>query len=39
MRHNEDRNLLKTRILERTPQQLIPWGVGHASGIQLVANQ
>jgi formate hydrogenlyase transcriptional activator len=39
MRHNEDRNLLKTRILERTPQQSIPCGVGHASGIQLVANQ
>jgi hypothetical protein len=39
MRHNEDRNLLKIRILERAPQHSIPCGGGHASEIQLVANQ
>src|SRR6267142_2278212 len=40
MRHNADRNLLKTQILESTPppQQSIPCGVGHGSEIQLVAN-
>jgi hypothetical protein len=39
MRHNEDCNLLKTRILESTSKQSIPCGAGHALEIQLVANQ
>jgi hypothetical protein len=33
MRRTEDRNLLKTRSFESTPQQLIPCGTGHASEI------
>jgi hypothetical protein len=39
MRRNEDRNLLKTQGFESTPQQLIPCGTGHASEIQIPANQ
>ena len=39
MGHNEDRNLLKIRILESAPPTLDPCGGGHASEIQLVANQ
>jgi hypothetical protein len=37
MRRNEYRNLLKRRILESAPQQLIPCGTGHASEMQLAA--
>jgi hypothetical protein len=39
MRGNEDHNQLKTRSLESALQLSIPCGVGHASEIQLVANQ
>ena len=39
MRCNEDRNTLKTWILENTPQQLIPYGAGRAQDIQIVKNQ
>jgi hypothetical protein len=39
MRHNADRNLLKTRMLESSPQQSIPCGAGSASKIQFIANQ
>jgi hypothetical protein len=39
MRHNEDCNLLKTRILEGVPQQSIPCDVEYSSEIQLVAHQ
>jgi len=38
MRCNEDRNLLNTWIFESAPQQLIPYGAGHASEIQIVKN-
>jgi hypothetical protein len=39
MRRNEDRHLLNTRSFESTPQQLIPCVTGHASEIQIIANQ
>jgi len=39
MRRNEDGNLLKKQNFESTPQQLIPCGTGHASEIQIIANQ
>jgi hypothetical protein len=39
MRRNEDQNLLKTQRFESAPQQLLPCGTGHASEIQLFANQ
>jgi hypothetical protein len=39
MRCNNDCNLLKTWIFESAPQQLISYGAGHASGIQIVKNQ
>jgi hypothetical protein len=39
MRHNEDRNLLKTPILESATQYSPPCDIGHTSEIRLRANQ
>jgi hypothetical protein len=39
MRGNEDRNLLKTYTFESATQQLIFYGAGRASAIQIVKNQ
>jgi hypothetical protein len=39
MRHNADRNLSKTQVLESSPPTVDSCGAGSASKIQFIANQ